>query len=452
MQLASQLGAQVASVPATSPIEGLKQFIIEARATQLVIGKSARSRWFELRHGSVVDRLVRETPGVAVHVLPFPEEAKAARSARRPRRRGDWGSPLGYGVAAALVAAVTLLGVSIYTLGNITNIGLLFLIPVMLSATLYGLRTGLFAGVISSLAYNFFFIEPVHTFTIQDPQNIITVLVLLGVAIVTSQLAARVRAQADIARRSAAQNSTLAGFARMLSTTSDRKALGHTLCAEVSRLLGANTALLLPDEQNGLALAAAVPPENRLDMIEQAAANWAYEHRQPAGRGSDTLTASDWLFHPLAAGDQALGVFGLARDEGGEPIRSDQLPLLTSLLDQAALALERIGLEAEMATITQLKERDRLRAALLSSVSHDLRTPLTTILATIAELKRAEAGDPQLIASLQAEAERLHRFVANLLDMARIEAGALKLAARAGRSHRRGRHRRPRSAPRARRP
>ena len=428
MQLASQLGAQVVSLPATSPIEGLKRFVEEARATQLVIGKSARSRWFELRHGSVVDRLVRETPGVAVHVLPFAEEAIGVRPSARTRRPADWGSPFGYLVATLLVAAVTVLGVSIYALGNITNIGLLFLIPVMLSATLYGLRTGLFAGVLSSLAYNFFFIPPLYTFTIQDPQNIITVLVLLGVAIVTSQLVARVRAQAEIAQRSAAQNSTLAGFARLLSTTSDGDALGHTLCAEVARLFGTNTALLLPDEKHGLSLAAAVPPENRLDTIERAAASWAFEHRQPAGRGSDTLTASDWLFHPLIAGDRVSGVFGLASPDGGDPLRSDQLPLLMSLLDQAALALERIGLEAEMATITQLEERDRLRAALLSSVSHDLRTPLTTILGTIAELKRADTSDPELVAALQTEAERLNRFVANLLDMARIEAGALKLA------------------------
>lgn len=429
MRLASQLGAQVASAPATTVLEGIKRFTVEARATQLVVGKSARSRWFELRHGSVVDRLVRETPGVAVHVLPFDEPTTAARlqAKRSTRPSGNWGKPSGYLVSAALVAIVTAIGASIYALGSITNIGLLFLIPVMAAATLYGLRTGIFTGLLSSLCYNFFFIPPLYTFTIQDPQNIITVLVLLGVAIVMSQLAARVRAQADLAQRSAAQNSALAGFARSLTTTTDRNELGQILCGEVSRLLDVDTVLLLPGKQ-GLELVSAVPPEDRLETLEQAAANWAYDRRQPAGRGSDTLTASDWLFHPLAAGEQVLGVFGLAKAQGGDPVRSDQLPLLLSLLDQAALALERIGLEAEMATITQLKERDRLRAALLSSVSHDLRTPLTTILASIDELKRTETRDPKLIASLHAEAERLNRFVANLLDMARIEAGALRLA------------------------
>lgn len=427
MQLAAQLGGNVATVPALSVLEGLRAYTLDARATQLVVGKSARSRWFELRHGSVVDRLVRETPGVAVHVLPFEEGADKTIRRTQPKRPGAWGPPLGYLISAALVTLVTVIGLSIYIFGNITNVALLYLIPVMLAASVYGLRTGLFTGLLSSLTYNFFFLQPRYTFTISDPANIVTVLVLIGVAIVMSQLAARVRAQADLAERSAGQNAALAGFARSLTGLSAEDELGQALCAEVARLLDVSTILLLPRE-DGLRLASAFPPENRLGSIDIAAASWSFEHKQSAGRGSDTLTASDWLFQPLVVGENTLGVFGLARDAGGDAVRSDQLPLLLSLLDQAALALERVALGAEMATISQLKERDRLRAALLSSVSHDLRTPLTTILASLAELRRSPATDQQLVASIESEAQRLNRFVANLLDMARIEAGALKVA------------------------
>ncbi|MGK6356900.1 DUF4118 domain-containing protein [Sphingomonas sp. DT-207] len=429
LHLATQLGGQVASVPAESVLAGLKRFAAEARATQLIVGKSMRSRWFELRHGSVVDQLVRETPGIAVHVLPL-AAADLRTSARAPARmtvresESGWGTPRGYLVSLGLVLLVTLLGTSILTAGNITNIGLLYLVPVMAAATRYGVRTGVVTGLVSSLAYNFFFIPPTRTFTIQDPQNIITVLVLLGVAIVSSQLAARVRAQALLAQRSAAQNSSLAGFARLLTGVSKRDELGQLLCAEVGRLIDADTVLLLPADGE-LKLAAASPPEDRLESIEQAAARWAFDHNQPAGRGSDTLTASEWLFHPLTAGEQVLGVIGLARPDAA-PIRSDQLPLLLSLLDQASLALERIALEGEMATITQLKERDRLRAALLSSVSHDLRTPLTTILGMLAEMRPASDTQAAQLSTARAEAERLHRFVANLLDMVRIESGALR--------------------------
>ncbi|MDF7774081.1 sensor histidine kinase KdpD [Sphingomonas sp. AOB5] len=421
MHLATQLGGQVATVPAENVLEGLKRFTTEARATQLIVGKSLRSRWFELRHGSVVDRLVRGTPGLAVHVLPMGEHGPASAG---KRAKGNWGSIEGYAVSLALAALVTLLGASIFASGSITNIGLLYLIPVMVAATRYGLRTGLVTGLVSSLAYNFFFIPPTRTFTIQDPQNIITVLVLLGVAVMASQLAARVREQALLAQRSAAQNSALAGFARLLTGIRDEAELGQLLCAEVARLLDVNAVLLLPEE-GVLAVSAANPPEDRLEAIEQAAARWAFDNNRPAGRGSDTLTASEWLFQPVVAGGKVLGVFGLARSDAATPIRSDMLPLLLSLLDQAGLALERISLETEMASVTQLRERDRLRQALLSSVSHDLRTPLTTILGSLAELRPENSEQAEQITSARAEAERLNRFVANLLDMVRIEAGAL---------------------------
>lgn len=424
LHLATQLGGQVATVPAESVTAGLKRFAEEARATQLIIGKSTRSRWFELRHGSIVDRLVRETPGIAIHVLPMAETAPAAK-VRRPE--GKWGKPSGYVASLALTAGITAFGLLLAAAENLTNVGLLYLLPVMVAATRYGLRTGMVTGLVCSLAYNFFFIPPTHTFTIQDPQNILTVLVLLAVAGFISQLAAQVREQALLARHSAGQNSALAGFSRLLTGIGHRDELGQVLCAELARLFGVSTVLLLP-EGNDLALRAAFPPGNELGMLEDAAARWVFENGRPAGRGSDTLTASEWLFQPISAAGKPLGVFGLASPDAQAPIRSDNLPLLLSLLDQAGLALERITLGEEIAGIAQLKERDRLRAALLSSVSHDLRTPLTTILGTLAEL-RVAAGDEAHIAAARAEAERLNRFVGNLLDMARIEAGAVVQAA-----------------------
>lgn len=422
MHLASQLGAQVATIPAESVVSGLTLFAAEARATQLIVGKSTRSRWFEMRHGSVVDRLVREMPGTAVHVLPMSGEAAPPS---RPRTRpGAWGKPQHYLVALGLIAMVAALGEALSEVGNIANAGLMFLLPVMVAALRYGLRVGIVTSLVASLAYNFFFIPPTHTFTIQDPQNILTVMVLLGVAIASSQLAARVRDHALLAQRSAAQNSSLAGFARQLTALSKPDELAQLLCGEIGRLLEVNALVLLPRDGR-LELSAAVPASARLEGIDEAASRWTFDHNKPSGSGSETLTASDWQFHPLAAGGAVLGVFGLSRPDAGTPIRSDQLPLLLSLLDQAALAFERITLETEMATVTQLKERDRLRAALLSSVSHDLRTPLTTIVGVLAEMQPTSDEQGEQLREARAEAERLNRFVANLLDMVRIESGAL---------------------------
>jgi len=340
---------------------------------------------------------------------------------------GAWGRPIGYAVSAGLVALVTVLGVAVHSFGNLANLALLYLIPVMAAATFYGLRTGLFTGLLSSLAYNFFFLPPLHSLTVQDPENILTVLVLLGVAVVTSQLAARVRLQADLAQRSSGHNAALAGFARTLAGLSTVEEVGEALCAEVASRFGVQALLLVPGGERPSI--AAGQKEHALGPIEIAAADWALAHAQAAGRGSDVVAASEWLFQPLVAGGRVLAALAIAADDGGIPVRADQRPLLAGFIDQAALSLGRINLVAELANVAQLQERDRLRAALLSSVSHDLRTPLTTILSVADQIKaaRCEGLDPALADGLVAEAERLNRFVANLLGMARVEAGALRL-------------------------
>ncbi|UAK25826.1 sensor histidine kinase [Sphingomonas nostoxanthinifaciens] len=422
--LATKLGAQVATIPATHVIDGLKRFTIEARATQLVVGKSARSRWFELRHGSVVDRLVRETPGIAVHVLPLEERSRPSSRSTFWPAAGRWDRPSSYLYATLMVAAVTMLGAMMFRFLNIGNVALLYLLPVMAAASLFGLRPGLYAGLASSLAYNFVFLPPVGSLSVSNPENVVSIFVLIGVAIVTSQLTSRVRIEADLAAGSARTNAALAGFLRQLTALNDPNEVGQAACAEIARLLGLRTVLLEPGLA-GLDVAATTEAGVRLEAIEMAAAQWAHDTGQPAGRGTGTLAASDWQFQPLRAGDRALGVMGLARDDGVDPIRADQLALLGSLVDQTSLALERLQLEAEMRDVEAVRERDRLRAALLSSVGHDLRTPLTSVLAASAELRRRY--DDPLLETIESEAMRLNRFVANLLDMARVEAGALKL-------------------------
>lgn len=422
LALASRLGASTATVPAASVVEGLQVFARDARATQIVIGKSARPWWFEMRHGSIVDQLVRSIDDVAVHVLPGEPDMQVRR--RAIAVAGRWGKTSDYIWSLAMVVAMTALGRLLIEVIDLGNISLLYLIPVMFAAATFGVRAGLFAGLAASLAYNFFFLPPTGTLTVNNPENVISILVLLGVAVVTSQFAARVRAQADLAQSSARQNAALASFSRQLTAAPDQDALMQAICAEVGRLLDVRTVLLLPSA-DGPILSAAVPPEDRLEQIERAAAQWAMDNEQPAGRGSSTLTASDWLFHPLRTTRGVLGVLGLTRDDAREPVRSDQVPLLMSLLDQASIALDRMELEEASLRARQVDERDRLRSALLSSVSHDLRTPLTTILSAAQEMQRHPS--PEMAAAIEAEAKRLNRFVSNLLDMARVEAGALPM-------------------------
>ena len=427
LALASQLGGATATIPAINVVAGLRSYAVDTRATQIVIGKSARSWWFELRHGSVVDRLVRGMGDVAVHVLPSGTAEDIAAKQPRSVATGRAMVPGDYVRATLMVAAMTLAGLVVARFVGVNSVDMMYLVPVFAAASLYGLRAGLFAGLLSALAYNFFFLPPLYTFTINDGENAVTVLVLLGVAVAASQLAGSVRIQADLATRSAQDNAALAGFSRQLTGVATLQELGQGMCAEFARLFDVR-AILLKVTDGELEIVAASPPEDKLGAIEMAAAQWVADKGRPAGRGADTLPAADWLFQPLSAGGKTRGVLGFSRDDGRDPLRADQMPLLASLLDQASLAAERIRLEGEMAGVAQLEQRDRLRAALLSSVGHDLRTPLTTILASASELRRRFGSqDDTAFEALEAETHRLSRFVSNLLDMARIEAGALRL-------------------------
>ena len=424
LALAASLGADTATIPAERVTDGVRRFAAEARATAIVIGKSRRSWWFQLRHGSVVDDLVRDMDEVAIHVLPAGDARAVPVDRLAPA--GEPVAPLDYARAAAMVALTTGIDVALRPLIGLRSTDLVYLIPVMAAALLYGLRPGLLAGILAALAYNFFFVPPVYTFTIADPQNAITVVVLLGVAVITSQLAARVRAQGALAAGSARQNAVLAGFARALAAAPDEVALAHALAGETAALFDAR-AVYLKRRDGALAVVAAVPPDENLDAVARAAGDWAFDRGQPAGRGSDTLPAADWLFVPVAASGTTRAVLGLGRDDSRDPVRADSRDLLTALVDQAGLALARIHAEREMAGIAALEERDRLRSALLASVGHDLRSPLTTVVATAADLAARYGGTDPAFAALTTEAARLQRFVTNLLDMARVEAGALKL-------------------------
>ena len=315
----------------------------------------ARSRWFELRHGSVVDRLVRETPGVAVHVLPHGEvgEAVQARS-HRPTKTGTWGSPVGYLLAAVLVAFFTALAVAVHAFGGVTNVALVYLIPVLAAASLYGWKHRRVYR--RNLCSRLQLLLPAAALYLHDPgpREFLNVVVFIAVAIVTSQLAARVRVEADVAAKSSGRNAALASFARTLAGLTTRQELGQTLCGEVSGQFDVDAVLLLP-ARGGVELTAAVPPDANLGAIDNAAAEWAIEHKEPTGRTSGTLAASEWLFQPLLSSGNALGVLGIANKDGSDPIRSDQLPFLLSFIDQAALALERIGLSEEMTSVAQLR-------------------------------------------------------------------------------------------------
>ena len=418
LKLAGSLGATLTTVSAATVIEGLRGHIAEARTTAVVIGKSRRSWWFELRHGSIVDQLVRDNDGIAVHVMPLPVALTEDDQAKAPAL-----DTRGTALGLAMIATTTVIGLLVQPLLGINAIDLLFLIPVMATATLFGLRASLIASLAAALAYNFFFLPPVHTFTIEDPQNVVTFVILAGVGIVAAQLAGRLRREANIGARTSTENAALAAFGQRLAAVSDEQGTATVICTEIANLLGVNTVLLNKRQGRPLVIGAA-PDVVDLGPIDLTAADWAFERNEPAGRDTSTLTASDWQFHPLTTSLGVLAVLGIGHGGRGDPLPAYKRILMTTLLGQAALAHERLKLEGEAREVAALKQRDDLRATLVSSLGHDLKTPLTSVLAA-ADVVVHEQPCSVAAATLKAEAQRLARLFDDLVEMTRIEAGAL---------------------------
>jgi two-component system sensor histidine kinase KdpD len=291
----------------------------------------------------------------------------------------------------------------------------------------------LFACLVSVLAYNFFFLPPLYTFTIADPENVVALFFFAVVAVVASNLTARVRAQAVTARQRAKTTEDLYLFSRKLAGAVTLDDLLWATAYQVALMLKVSVMLLLPDGES-LAVRAGYPPEDMLGDADLAAAKWCWENNRPAGRGADTLPGAKRLFLPMRTGRGAVGVIGLDSERSGPLLSPDQRRLLDALSDQAALAIERVNLALDVDSARLAAETERLRSALLTSISHDLRTPLASILGSATSLRtyrRAldDAAQEELVATIQEEAERLNRFIGNLLDMTRLESGAIALHA-----------------------
>ena len=419
LKLALELGANLATIPAASVVDGLRAHMIEAKTTAVVIGKSQRSWWFELRHGSVVDQLVRGMDGVAVYVMPT-GSTNPIDDGSGVKRRFSWPATV---IGLLFVAITTAAAMGVASFVGVNSVDLLYLIPVIATATLFGLRPALVASLAAALAYNFFFLPPIYTFTISDPQNGITFLVLIGVAIVASQLTGRLKREATIGARTATENAAISGFGQRLAGVFDEAGTAQIVCDEVAALLNVST-ILVTRKNKDLVVIASSASDAVLGPLETAAAEWAIDRTETTGRDTGTLTASDWQFHPLVTSLGVLAVLGVAHSNGGNPIPPEKRILFATLLGQAALAHERIKLEGQARDIGALKQRDDLRATLLASVSHDLKTPLTAVVAA-ADALSAEHGESINAQMLKAEARRLRRVFDDLVEMTRIEADAL---------------------------
>ena len=312
---------------------------------------------------------------------------------------------------------------------GIENVDLVFLTGIVGIAVRFGLWPSLVASVVSALCYNFFFTEPYYTFIISDATNVVAVMFFTIVAIIVSNVAARARVQAVVAMGRARSTESLYSFSRKLAGVATLDDVLWATAYQIALMLKVRVVLLLP-ENGSIAVKAGYPPEDILDEADLAAAKWAWQNDRPAGRGSDTLPGAKRLFLPMRTGRGAIGVVGIDSDKAGPLLTPDEGRLLDALIDQGGLAIERVRLVEDMDRVKRTIETERLRSALLTSISHDLKTPLAAVLGAAGTLRDlaerlTDAEKIDLLATIIDESERLNRFIANLLDMTKLESGAV---------------------------
>ena len=431
LRLAMNLGGETVTIPGGAR-RVADDVIAYARAnniTQIVIGKSNRSRWFEILHGSVVHDLVRRAGSISVHVIAG-EELEGDRISKKTVRTAPQAlDPWPYILSVVAVAVSLGIAETVEPFFGLENVVLVFMTGIVAIAARFGLWPSILASVVASLCYNFFFLPPIYTFTIADPNNALAFFFFIVMAIIVSNVAARVREQAVTAMARARTTEALYAFSRKLAGVATLDDVLWATAYQIAMMLKVRVVLLLPEGET-IAVAAGYPPEDVLDQADLAAAKWAWMNNRAAGRGSDTLPGAKRLFLPMRTGRGPVGVLGIDSDKAGPLLTPDERRLLDALSDQSALAIERVHLVEDMDRVKRTVETEHLRSALLTSISHDLKTPLAAILGSAGALRSmsgqlTDAQKEELVSTIVDESERLNRFIANLLDMTKLESGAI---------------------------
>jgi two-component system sensor histidine kinase KdpD len=428
--LAERLGGQTMRLQGSDYPSEILRLAARENVTQIVLGQSRAGPLRRILGRSLPEALMRHADGIEIHVVPGEEARQSFWPRLKPllSRRG-----LGPELAAAIasVACAVAVAEALTAVLKLPNLSMIFLTAVLFSAIRFGTRAAVFASLASFAAYNFFFIPPIYTFTVAQPQELFALLIFLAVAVLTGSLTGRIRDQREMVIKNAEVTQSLYDYSRKLSAASSADDVLWAAAAHLHSTFGGRIVLLVAEEDE-LQTRAAWPPDAQLDAAALGAAHWAQQKREPAGWGTGTLPRVAFQFRPLVAARGSIAVCGFEPHSLDEPITAEDERALTAILDLTAIALDRALLAREAVNAATMQENEKVRDALLDSLSHDLRTPLSSIAGAATSLrvlgdKMNPAERLELLSSIEEETARLARFVANLIDMSRIEAGGLKV-------------------------
>jgi two-component system sensor histidine kinase KdpD len=439
LRLAESLGAETSTLSGTNAAAELVAFARERNASKIVVGKTGRSRLREALLGSFVNNLVRLSGDIDIYVIRGDADTGTSGDARSgpaghgrlPTRRSQ---PLHYGLASVVAGACTLLGLVVFKRLDLANIAMLYLAGVVVAAVWLGRGPAVLAAVLGVAAFDYFFVPPRLTFAVSELQYLLTFAVMMGVGLLIANLTTRLRSLADAARERERRTSLLYAMSRELAAARDQREVATVAVRHVHDSFGCDASLLVPGPANRPAaldtLANAGSPD-WIDDRERGVARWAFDHGSPAGIGTRALPGSAGRYQPVSSPQGKIGVLAIRPQDPNALASTPQQLLLGTFVNQIGLALERVSLiEGQQAARIEV-EAERLRSALLSSVSHDLRTPLATIAGAATALQSGSPLDDRtrssLTDSIVQEAERLNDLIANLMFATRLEAGRVEL-------------------------
>jgi len=427
LRLAEQLGARTVSRPGQSVAETVLEYAHRHNITKIIAGKPVRSRWIEALRGSVVDRLIRAGGNIDIYVVSSESEPQPHLIVEgwRPHR------PLWrYLLAVLLAAAATGLGALIAPYIHPTNLVVIFLLSVVLAAVYLGRGPAILVSLLGVAAFDFFFVPPPLTLAVDDTEYLLTFIGLLAVSLVISQLTAVVRRQVEAVQQREAETVELYELGRDLTVAADLEAVCQAAISHVGQTFSREVAVFLP-VGNSLKVHSA-SPGLLISEDDSLVATWAFDHGQVAGRGTETHAEAALRYQPLKTTRGVVGVLGVKPADPARHLSREQLRTLDAFANQIALAVERASLAEQARQAEVLEITDKLQNALLNSISHDLRTPLVSITGALSSLaddriQLDESSRRSLVETAGEEADRLNRLVGNLLDMTRLESGAMRI-------------------------
>jgi two-component system sensor histidine kinase KdpD len=429
LRLAEQLGAETVTLTGENVAQELLSYARSRNATKIIVGKPVRSWWKEWVFGSVVSDLVHQSGEIDIYVITG-EAGEGQPLVRRSLRRTSDVS--GYVYASLGVLIATAVAWLMFPYFAAANLIMMYLIAVIVIAIRWGRGPSVLASILSVAAFDFFFVPPYFSFVVSDIQYLLTFGVMLAAALVISNLAVRLHQQAELARYRERRTGVLYAMSRDLVTHRGTGMLAQLAAKHLRDVFDAQVAIFLTDVDKRVQLQRGELLFFELEPKESGVAQWVFDHSERAGLGTDTLPGASALYLPLIGSSGAIGVVAVRPRDSGLLLDPEQLHLLESLVNQVALAIERTRLSEEAQSAHVRVETERMRNAILSSVSHDLRTPLATISGAASSLAEGQdelnaTARKDLARSICREADRLDRLLKNLLDMMRLEAGAVRL-------------------------